>query len=202
MKTCLRTMTIALLLLGSFETQLCLFAEVTAFTYQGRLNTDTGSANGLYDFTFSIYDQPTGTGLFAIQTNLATQVSNGLFTVTIDFGPVVTKAIFSGPARWLEIAARTNGAAAYATLSPRQPFTAAPYAITAANLAGGGANWHVHESRHLQQSREQFLREWRRPDQCERHNAGRLWLLRLALLLESRRERGHNASVGLSGHHG
>lgn len=130
-------MTIALLLLGSFETQLCLFAEVTAFTYQGRLNTDTGSANGLYDFTFSIYDQPTGTGLFAIQTNLATQVSNGLFTVTIDFGPVVTEAIFSGPARWLEIAARTNGAAAYATLSPRQPFTAAPYAITAANLAGG-----------------------------------------------------------------
>lgn len=134
----LRTITVLLLLLCSFCAEWPLLAEVTAFTYQGRLNSNTGPANGLYDLTFSIYDQPTGTGLFAIQTNLATQVSNGLFTVTIDFGSVVTEAIFSGPARWLEIAGRTNGPGGYTTLTPRQELTATPYAVTAANLASGG----------------------------------------------------------------
>src|SRR5437899_4756682 len=87
-----------LILLGIFNLQLSTaFAEVTAFTYQGRLNDSVGPANGHYDFTFAIYDLPTGNGLFAIQTNLNTLVSNGLFTVTLDFGPVVSEAIFSGP---------------------------------------------------------------------------------------------------------
>jgi hypothetical protein len=132
-----RTITVLLLLLCGFCAQRSLLAEVTAFTYQGRLNSNTGTANGLYDFTFTIYDLPTGNGGFAVQTNLATQVSDGLFTVTIDFGPVVTEAIFSGPPRWLEIAARTNGPGAYTTLTPRQELTATPYAVTAANLVGG-----------------------------------------------------------------
>jgi hypothetical protein len=113
------------------------FAEETAFTYQGRLNDSTGPINGRYDFTFAIYDLPTGNGLFAIQTNLNTPVSNGLFTVTVDFGPVVTEAIFSGPQRWLEIDVRTNGGSGYGILSPRQRLTATPYAITAANVTGG-----------------------------------------------------------------
>jgi hypothetical protein len=41
-----------------------------------------------------------------------TAVSNGLFTVTLDFG----SGVFNGPDWWLEIAARTNGAASFATL--------------------------------------------------------------------------------------
>jgi len=59
-------------------------------------------------------------------------VSNGLFTVTLDFGNQ-----FPGANRWLEIGVRTNGVGAYTTLSPRQPITATPYAITAGNLSGG-----------------------------------------------------------------
>lgn len=133
----LRTIALALLLLCSFYAQSPVLAEVTAFTYQGRLNTAAGPANGLYDFTFTIFDLPTGNGGFAVETNLATQVSNGLFTVTVDFGPVVTESIFSGPARWLEIAARTNGPGGYTTLTPRQQLTATPYAVTAANVSGG-----------------------------------------------------------------
>src|SRR5207249_8464707 len=38
--------------------------------------------------------------------------------------------------RWLEVGVRTNGGGAFTTLSPRQRITAAPYAITASNLAG------------------------------------------------------------------
>jgi hypothetical protein len=113
-------------------------AEETAFTYQGRLNDSTGPINGFYDLTFAIYDLPTGNGLFAIETNLATRVSNGLFTVTLDFGPAVSEAIFSGPQRWLEINVRTNGSSSYAILTPRQRLAATPYAITAGNVTSSG----------------------------------------------------------------
>jgi len=60
-------------------------------------------------------------------------VSNGLFTVTLDFG-----ANFPGANRWLEIGVRTNGGGAYTTLSPRQALTATPYAIMAGNAANLG----------------------------------------------------------------
>jgi formylglycine-generating enzyme required for sulfatase activity len=79
---------------------------------------------------FSLWDFPTGPSLLASAlTNIAVPVSEGLFTVTLDFG-----ANFSGNNRWLEIAVRTNGSGAFSTLSPRQQITAAPYAITAGML--------------------------------------------------------------------
>ena len=66
-------------------------------------------------------------------TNDATVVSNGLFTVTLDFGSVP----FDGSNRWLDIGVRTNGGGdSFASLNPRQPITSAPYAITAAHLSG------------------------------------------------------------------
>ena len=53
-------------------------------------------------------------------------VSNGCFTVQLDFGANV----FNGDARWLEIAVRCPaGSGTYATLVPRQPLTPAPYAM-------------------------------------------------------------------------
>ena len=132
-------LTIALLtMLSALSRPLSALAEETAFTYQGRLSDSTRPINGFYDFTFAVYDLPAGNGLFAIQTNLATHVTNGLFTVTLDFGPVVSEAIFSGAQRWLEIDVRTNGNGGYATLTPRQRLTATPYAITAGNVTSGG----------------------------------------------------------------
>lgn len=110
------------------------FAQGTAFTFQGRLNDGNLPANGNYDLRFTLYDSP-GSGLVVggPLTNSSTAVSNGLFTVTLDPGANV----FTGPARWLEIGVRTNGSAsAYQTLSPRQPLTAAPYAVTAGNVTG------------------------------------------------------------------
>jgi hypothetical protein len=106
----------------------------TAFTYQGRLNSGTNPATGLYDLRFAIYDGASaGTQQGLLITNNATGVTNGLFTVTLDFGNQ-----FNGANRWLDIAVRTNGGGSFTTLSPRQALTPTPYAVTAANVVSGG----------------------------------------------------------------
>jgi len=111
------------------------WAQGTAFTYQGQLNDGGAPANGSYDLTFALFNtNVTGTALAGTLTNNATAVSNGLFTVTLDFSNR-----FDGTPRWLEIGVRTNGASGFTTLSPRQPLTPTPYAIfanSASNLSG------------------------------------------------------------------
>jgi hypothetical protein len=113
--------------LGSlFITLQPVLAQGTAFTYQGRLNVNGTPANGSFDLTFSLFETNSGgTAAAGPVTNLATAVSNGLFTTTIDFGA----AAFNGLNNWLQIAARTNGGSAFSTLAPRQRITPAPYAI-------------------------------------------------------------------------
>ena len=105
----------------------------TAFTYQGRLDDSIGPVTGTYDLTFSVYDSSdvSGSLIAGPFTNSATAVSNGLFTVTLDFGA----SVFNLSDRWLEIGVRTNGTTAFATLAPRQHVTPVPYAITAFNAA-------------------------------------------------------------------
>jgi hypothetical protein len=116
--------------------ELNLDAQGTAFTYQGRLQDNGTPANGSYDFKFSVYDtnQPVNNLIAGPVTNAATIVSNGLFTLTLDFGQV-----FNGNARWLEIGVQTNGGSGFNLLSPRQQLTPVPYAIyaaTASNVSG------------------------------------------------------------------
>src|ERR1017187_5836817 len=119
---------ITLALLSALNVQLSTaFAQGTVFSYQGRLYDGANPANGRYDLRFNLYDALSAGSLVAGPlTNAPVTVSNGLFTVTLDFGADV----FTGPARWLEIGARSNGVAvAYINLSPRQPLTPTPYAI-------------------------------------------------------------------------
>ena len=111
----------------------------TAFTYQGRLASGGSAANGLYDFQFTVYDAlSNGSAKGGPLTTASTGVTNGVFTATLDFGG----GVFDGTALWLEIGTRTNGAASFTPLAPRQALTAAPYANyapsagTAAALAG------------------------------------------------------------------
>jgi len=134
MKTKLALNILTLAWLSTLNPQLSAAPLDTAFTYQGRLNDGTDAANGSYDLQFSLYDalasgSPVGNSL----TNTAMSVTNGYFTVTLNFG-----SVFDGNARWLEIAVRTNGAAAFTTLTPRQPLTAEPYALFAPD-AGAAA---------------------------------------------------------------
>jgi hypothetical protein len=128
-----------LLILLVFSTILATHGQGTAFTYQGRLNDGTNPASGIYDLRFAIYDSAsTGTLIAGPLTNSATGLTNGLFTVTLDFG-----GIFTGTNYWLDIGVRTNAAGSFTALSPRQPTSPTPYAIfanTAGNLTGSGAN--------------------------------------------------------------
>lgn len=108
-----------------------IFGAPSVFTYQGRLSDAGGAANGIYNMQFKLYDAATdGSQLPSggpITQELANvQVTNGVFTVQLDFG----SAAFSGSLRYLEIGVRHAGAGEqYTTLAPRHVLTSTPYAI-------------------------------------------------------------------------
>ena len=111
-----------------------LVAQSTAFTYQGRLDDGGYPASGIYDLRFGLFAAPTaGVQQGVTLTQTATAVSNGLFTVTLDFGNQ-----FPGADRWLETAVRTNGGGAFSTLAPRQALTPTPYAMFAGKVNASG----------------------------------------------------------------
>lgn len=106
----------------------------SGFTYQGRLKDGGNPANGSYDLQFTLYDALTGGNQVGTTQTLPTvSVSEGLFTVTLDFGA----SAFAGQARWLGIAVRHAGGGSYTPLSPRQPLTAVPYAQSLATGSTG-----------------------------------------------------------------
>jgi hypothetical protein len=129
------TVCLPLLSLLLFSSVVPTFGQGTAFTYQGRLNSNSVPAHGDFELMFLVFSNNLGGVAIAdavIKNPVA--VSNGLFVVSLDFG---TNA-FTGGARWLQIAVG-NGAGSYVTLVPRQPLTPTPYAIQAANA--GMANF-------------------------------------------------------------
>ena len=88
------------------------FAQGTAFTYQGQLNSGGSPANGSYDLQFGLWSAASGPSqIGSTLTNTATAVSNGLFTVTLDFGA-------TSPAR----TAGWRSACAPAVRAPLAPF--------------------------------------------------------------------------------
>ncbi len=125
---------LALLVLSTLNSQLStVFAQGTAFTYQGQLQNNGSPASGTYNLTFSLFDtNASGVPIAGPVTNNAVMATNGLFTVLIDFGP----GVFTGATNWLEIAVETNGVNAFTTLTPRQQLTPVPYAIYAESASG------------------------------------------------------------------
>jgi hypothetical protein len=110
-------------------------AQVTAFTYQGRLNANGAPANGTYDFRFRLATDSLGDNYVGTVFASGQAVTGGLFTATLDFGA----ALFGGSNLWLEVDVRTNGSGAYTALNPLQALTAAPFAVmanSASNLLG------------------------------------------------------------------
>lgn len=107
----------------------------TAFSYQGRLNNGGQPANGTFDLKITLYDAPASGSIVAGPiTNAATGVTNGLFTMTLDFG-----SVFDGTACWLEIGVCTNGGTSdFTLLVPRQALTPTPYARYAASSTTAG----------------------------------------------------------------
>ena len=122
---CFTVLAVTLSLLLSCQ----VFAQGSAFTYQGNLNNNNVPGNGNFDFEFKLFDLlNTGFQQGATVQKLNVPVTNGNFTVTLDFGA----AVFSGAPRFLEISVRTAGGGAFTVLTPRQPITATPYAIKSA----------------------------------------------------------------------
>lgn len=97
----------------------------TTFTYQGRLTDGGAPANGAFDFEFKLYDAWTGGSQVGGTLHADDiSVSNGLFTVNLDFG-----GVFTGAERHLQIGVRPGASSgAYTTLTPRQELTPVPYA--------------------------------------------------------------------------
>lgn len=106
-------------------------AQGTAFAYQGQLSSAGTPATGSYDLQFTLFaTNQNGSAIAGPVTNSAVGVTNGLFTTLVNFGNA-----FTGASNWLQMAVSTNGANAFATLTPRQQLTPVPYAIMALNAS-------------------------------------------------------------------
>ena len=119
----------ALCLLGLWLGATAARAQGNAFTYQGQLNSDGAPVNGSNDLTFVLYNAASGGGTVGT-SNVFNDlpISNGVFTVTLDFGA----GAFDGSARWLQLAVRPGASTGpYTNLDPRQPILASPYAMRA-----------------------------------------------------------------------
>ena len=110
----------------------------SGFTYQGRLIKNGQPISDVCALSFSLYDASTSGNFLNSNTISTVPISNGLFTVQLDYG-VNT---FMGDERWIETAVKCTGDANYITLSPRTKLTAAPYAIYSLNswALNGNAN--------------------------------------------------------------
>jgi len=102
----------------------------TAFTYQGYINDNGSPANGNYNLRFELYDSASGgSQVGSTVTKNTVAVSDGYFTVELDFGDV-----FDGTALWLAIEVQGPGDPGYTALSPRQALNATPFALYARNI--------------------------------------------------------------------
>jgi hypothetical protein len=107
-------------------------AQTTAFTYQGKLSDSGSPASGQYDLQFTLFDAlGGGAQQGTTQTVANVAVSNGLFTVQLDFGACAS--CFDGTARFLEIAVKKTTDTTFTTLAPRQPISSTPYALRSLN---------------------------------------------------------------------
>src|SRR5258708_7354645 len=131
-------------LIATFAVFICMFAgitiqaQTTEFTYQGSLKDNASLANANYDFEFALFDTPAGG--FQIGATIpknTVQVTNGLFAVKLDFGPV-----FPGANRYLEIRVKLTGQPNLTSLVPRQLVNSAPYSVKSltADNAASAAN--------------------------------------------------------------
>jgi hypothetical protein len=110
----------------------------TAFTYQGQLKEAGVPVTGEADFQFYLFDAASGGNLIDSLGVSSVPITDGLFTVQLDFGT----GAFTGDARWLEIEVEFPcGEGNWTTLTPRQPVKAAPYALYALDGPGSAGYW-------------------------------------------------------------
>lgn len=115
---------LCLLLIGGFSP--VIFAQTSAFTYQGRLTDGAQAANGTYEMEFRLFGSLNGADqINSTITNNNVQVLNGIFTVNLNFGANA----FAGADRFLEISVKKPAESAFTTLLPRQQIASSPYSL-------------------------------------------------------------------------
>lgn len=103
--------------------------QSSEFAFQGRL-TDAGVPVATnYDLRFTLFDAASGGTSLGTVERINVSVSNGVFTVKLDFG----SAAFDGSVRYIETEARPTGVGSYASLSPRIQVVSVPYALRSMN---------------------------------------------------------------------
>jgi hypothetical protein len=107
----------------------------SSFTYQGQLSDGGGPVTGECEMAFRLYDQATDGSQVGLALTPTVPITDGLFTVQLDFG-----AVFTGESRWLGIGVRCSGDSVFASLG-RQELTATPYALHA--LSSGALQGHA-----------------------------------------------------------
>lgn len=115
-----------------------LYAQNTAFSFQGNLQNAGTPSNGNFDFEFLLFDSLAGgSQIGATQTHTNVTVANGLFSVSLDFG-----SAFPGANRFLEIRVRPAGGGPFTALNPRQQIASSPYSIKSisADVAANASN--------------------------------------------------------------
>ena len=119
--------------IGIAVATLCLpqsIAQDTGFNFQGRLKKAGNLQTTAADLKFRLYDADSGGSQvgseLVFESGSAIPVTNGLFSVTLDFGA----AAFDGTPLWLEMDARvpSGDPGGYGPSLPRQPLTSVPYA--------------------------------------------------------------------------
>lgn len=109
----------------------------TAFTYQGYLEDGGEPKNGAIDLAINAFDAQSGGELVGVVRLESVSVSNGVFTVSLDFGG----GTFLGTPVFLEIHVREDADGDLASndnfvmLSPRQALTPTPYALHAESVS-------------------------------------------------------------------
>jgi len=102
--------------------------------YQGRLlRADGTAATGTASVTFTVFDAATGGSALWFEAQTL-GLSDGYYSTLLGLVTPVPDAVFAGGPRWLEV--KVGGEA----LAPRQQIGAAPYALAARSVRGGGAD--------------------------------------------------------------
>jgi hypothetical protein len=91
-------------------------------------------ASDLYEFQFQLFAAPSGGSVLGTLSIEPWPVTNGVFTVPLDFGV----SAFDGGPRYLQVwTKRSAGTNDFVMLTPRVPLTPAPYALLSGGVVDG-----------------------------------------------------------------
>lgn len=117
-------------------------AQSQNVTYQGHLTSGGAAYSGAIDCRFGIWDSASGGHELENETVENVSVTDGLFTATIS----LSADTFQTTGVWMEVSVHPTGSGgSFTVLTPRQPLTAAPFALQSRGLFVGQREFRVRE---------------------------------------------------------